>query len=661
MQSNNIILFTVVLLATAASAQWYKPPARLQWQWQLSSPFTAGNLLVDYPKDFVTLYEIDLFDNTKATIDFLHSKGKKVTCYFEAGTWVKERPFSALYPTEAIGKPYEAPYENELWLDIRHPGVRDVIKNKVLPLAKQKGCDAVGPDNVQGYERDSYCTGFESCETKKCTGPNSNWDITKVCKVDYEAWLDFNKFLAAEAHALGMAVALKNNKYQASALVLSHDFVLSEQCLQYKECDDYKVFVSAGKPVLLAEYRTSNLNATCKAADSLGFSAMKKTPRLVAKDRKACCGPVACGVEVALTSTVVRTSTVLVTSSVPPPPPPPVSTVTTSTTTAAKITTSRSTSTTTMAITTTSPTRTTAPATTTTTKATTTSMETATKTTTSPSPPAQTWFQPAQRVQWQWQLTDFTASNLLIDTAKDNVTIYDIDLYTPKAQLDFLKSKGKKIVCYFEAGTWVKERPFASLYPVEAIGNSYEAPYENELWLDVRHPGVRDVIKNKIFPFAKQQGCDALEPDNTQGFERDSYCTGFESCETTKCTGPNSTWDIARVCKADYDAWLDFNRFMATEAHALGMGIAMKNNRYQASTLVDLFDFVLSEECLKYNECTDYSVFVRKGKAVLLTEYGTVDMVKMCANANTLGFSAMRKTTSLTATDRRACCGAVPC
>lgn len=34
-----------------------------------------------------------------------------------------------------------------------------------------------------------------------------------------------------------------------------HDALLSEQCIEYQECDHYMEFATAGKPVLLAEYK----------------------------------------------------------------------------------------------------------------------------------------------------------------------------------------------------------------------------------------------------------------------------------------------------------------------------------------------------------------------------------------------------------------------
>jgi hypothetical protein len=40
---------------------------------------------------------------------------------------------------------------------------------------------------------------------------------------------------AAEAHARGLAIALKNNFYMAPEMSKVHDMVLSEQCYQYSE------------------------------------------------------------------------------------------------------------------------------------------------------------------------------------------------------------------------------------------------------------------------------------------------------------------------------------------------------------------------------------------------------------------------------------------
>lgn len=107
---------------------------------------------------------------------------------------------------------------------------------KRLDLAQAKGCDGVEPDNVDGYDNDP---GFP------LTG---------------ETQLDYIRFLAAEAHARGLAIGLKNNVAQLNELVDDVDFAVNEQCHEYDECDGYAVFITKQKPVFNAEYADSYRN-----------------------------------------------------------------------------------------------------------------------------------------------------------------------------------------------------------------------------------------------------------------------------------------------------------------------------------------------------------------------------------------------------------------
>jgi hypothetical protein len=75
-----------------------------------------------------------------------------------------------------------------------------------------------------------------------------------------------------------------------------------------------------------------------------------------------------------------------------------------------------------------------------------------------------------------------------------------------------------------------------------------------------------------------------------QGFERDSYCTGFETTSGPNCSkcspgSTSSTWTAGTLCQADYKKWLDFNKWLADQTHARGMGIALKNNHWMAKDL----------------------------------------------------------------------------
>ncbi|KAI9328536.1 glycoside hydrolase superfamily [Obelidium mucronatum] len=279
------------------------------------------------------LYDVDIETSAAKIAEIKTWGGAKVVCYFEAGTWVKTRPWASKYSgaagatgktvSGAIGFPYEAPYTNELWVNPSDPSVRSVMKDVILPFAKARGCDMVEPDNVQGFERDSYCTGFEAktganCGSCKAGSPaNKNFYIDKKCDADYKAWLDFNKFLADSAHALGMGIALKNNHHQAAELVKYHDFVLAEQCTSFgssysngttigasllgskaKDCVGFVPFLKAGKGVALTAYTGTIAKACTDAAPYLPFGGLntilKKTS--LKSTRKACCGAVPCGV-----------------------------------------------------------------------------------------------------------------------------------------------------------------------------------------------------------------------------------------------------------------------------------------------------------------------------------------------------------------------------
>jgi len=67
----------------------------------------------------------------------------------------------------------------------------------------------------------------------------------------------------------------------------------------------------------------------------------------------------------------------------------------------------------------------------------------------------------------------------------------------------------------------------------------------------------------------------------------------------------------------DYDIWL------ANEAHSRGLSIALKNDISNLSEMVKYFDFAVNEECYDYNECGEYdNTFIKQNKAVFVAAYG---------------------------------------
>jgi hypothetical protein len=98
------------------------------------------------------IWDIDLWDATPNDISALKKAGKKVICYFSAGTSEAWRPDYNKLQAYNLGKVCKddgckGSWGGEEWLDIRVGDVRKVMQQRIK-LASEKGCDAIDPDNV---------------------------------------------------------------------------------------------------------------------------------------------------------------------------------------------------------------------------------------------------------------------------------------------------------------------------------------------------------------------------------------------------------------------------------------------------------------------------------------------------------------------------------
>jgi hypothetical protein len=220
-----------------------------------------------------------------------------------------------------------------------------------------------------------------------------------------------------------------------------------------------------------------------------------------------------------------------------------------------------------------------------------------------------------QGASWQWQLTG--AVNL--DVKAD---VYDIDLFdVDRSTVVALHAQGRKAVCYLNAGAWEPGRPDSGQFPAHVKGNAVSG-WPAERWLDVRNLAVLRPLIGGRLDLCRAKGFDAAEFDNVDGYQNNS---GF----------PISAQDQ-----------LNFNRLLANEAHARGLGAALKNDGDQAAALVGSFEFAINEQCFEYRECNQLAPFTAAGKAVLHVEYN-LDPSQFCSQARSLGFSSMRKNLSL--------------
>lgn len=234
-----------LVVVSAAAAEVWRPSPRDTFQIQF-----AGTL--DLSVD-AQVYEVD-YEVEAAVVSELHARGRRAVCYFNAGAWEEWRPDADAFPARVLGKPL-AGWPGERWLDIRRLDALAPIMVARMKVCRDKGFDAVDPDNVNGYTNPS---GFP---------------------LKARDQLRYNRWLAATAHRLGLGIALKNEGEQAKALEPAFDFAVVESCFTYRECDLYLPFVRARKAVFAIEYVLPPARF-CTEARKLGIQALFKRREL---------------------------------------------------------------------------------------------------------------------------------------------------------------------------------------------------------------------------------------------------------------------------------------------------------------------------------------------------------------------------------------------
>jgi hypothetical protein len=185
--------------------------------------------------------------------------------------------------------------------------------------------------------------------------------------------------------------------------------------------------------------------------------------------------------------------------------------------------------------------------------------------------------------------------------SKLTANVYDIDPdYNPASTVTLLHNRGKKVICYIDAGVYEDYRSDAWKFPKSVIG-APDAGWDGSYWLDIRRISVlQPIMKARIAKCAAKK-FDAVEPDEVNGYSNHS---GFP---------------------LTYADQIKYNTAFASWVHAAGMSVGLKGDIEQAKSLQPVFDWTLNEECYLYSECTDYSGgltnFTAHNKAVWIAEY----------------------------------------
>lgn len=243
---------------TNTTVKW-QPAVGTKWQIVLKNPINDTS--VDAP-----VYDLDLFDNEASVITDLHDLGRKVICYFSAGTYENWRSDKDDFPSADLGNNLDD-WPGEKWVNVKSTKIRKIMQTR-LDLAVKKGCDGVDPDNIDGYDNDN------------------GLKLTQADAIEYVNWL------ASQSHSRGLSIGLKNGGDIISSVIDNMQWCVNEQCAQYDECDTYAAFVEADKPVFQIEYpkgedtnnnkdvTTKQVSTSCTATGSGNFSTVIKNMNL---------------------------------------------------------------------------------------------------------------------------------------------------------------------------------------------------------------------------------------------------------------------------------------------------------------------------------------------------------------------------------------------
>jgi hypothetical protein len=126
-------------------------------------------------------------------------------------------------------------------------------------------------------------------------------------------------------------------------------------------------------------------------------------------------------------------------------------------------------------------------------------------------------WQPTVGSKWQIMIHNNVSVDLSVPLQPSDAPNWDIDLFnTPVEIFKGLHDQGKKIICYFSAGTGEDWRPDYSQFQSSDLGDAL-SDWPGERYLNIKSDSVWNVMKNRI-QLGSQKGCDAIDPDNMGKF-----------------------------------------------------------------------------------------------------------------------------------------------
>lgn len=221
---------------------------------------------------------------------------------------------------------------------------------------------------------------------------------------------------------------------------------------------------------------------------------------------------------------------------------------------------------------------------------------------------------------WDWQLTE--PFDLSVDV---EVLVLDADSVSSE-QIETLKARGVKPLCYISVGTWEAYRDDHAEFPPQVLGKPL-GDWPDERYLDIRNLDVVVPIIQARMDRCKALGFMGVEADNLDLHHND---TGF-------------VIGIPQVIK--------YATTLARYAYSIELEIGQKNAPDLAPLLVKYFDFMMVESCFVWDFCGDVQPYIDAGKPVMAAEYVEAkhDWDAVCAQARDIGMHLVIKNKEITA------------
>jgi hypothetical protein len=127
-----------------------KFPPGLVWDIVLDNQFASLDELKKANGSVIDIDLMDPIDSEDTTLISELARTKQVICYFSAGSRENWRNDADQFGSNDYGQPLDPMWVGETWVNVKSDNVKAIMKSRIEKAAKA-GCDAVDPDNVDGY------------------------------------------------------------------------------------------------------------------------------------------------------------------------------------------------------------------------------------------------------------------------------------------------------------------------------------------------------------------------------------------------------------------------------------------------------------------------------------------------------------------------------